>query len=164
MYARFTTTVICNAIIQNSIQTCNLEPQDSRPVCADTCVWSLSYCSMSEHCEADTPTRPNSLRLRPTSSPTRTSAQVREVMRRPKSAPTSPTARSRTSRYPAANAFPAPSMSQRTAVTATAPSAFARTAPPAASIRQTRAATMLMPRSAVPALSSRPSRLLRCRR
>lgn len=37
IYARFTTTVICNAIIQNSIKPCSLAPADSRPVCADTC-------------------------------------------------------------------------------------------------------------------------------
>ncbi|WYZ45207.1 hypothetical protein EsH8_VIII_000523 [Colletotrichum jinshuiense] len=37
LYARFTTTVICNAIVQNSIETCNLTASNSRPVCADTC-------------------------------------------------------------------------------------------------------------------------------
>ncbi|KAK4126615.1 hypothetical protein N657DRAFT_314115 [Parathielavia appendiculata] len=37
LYARFTTTVICNAIIQNSIRPCNLAAADSRPVCAETC-------------------------------------------------------------------------------------------------------------------------------
>ncbi|KAK3938788.1 hypothetical protein QBC46DRAFT_159967 [Diplogelasinospora grovesii] len=37
LYARFTTTVICNAIIQNSIDTCALSAADSRPVCAETC-------------------------------------------------------------------------------------------------------------------------------
>ncbi|KAL2019288.1 hypothetical protein VTK56DRAFT_9755 [Thermocarpiscus australiensis] len=37
LYARFTTTVICNALIQNSIQSCGLSAQNSRPVCADTC-------------------------------------------------------------------------------------------------------------------------------
>ncbi|OBR12505.1 SH3 domain-containing protein [Colletotrichum higginsianum IMI 349063] len=37
LYARFTTTVICNAIVQNSIDTCNLPAANSRPVCADTC-------------------------------------------------------------------------------------------------------------------------------
>ncbi|RDL39942.1 uncharacterized protein BP5553_04282 [Venustampulla echinocandica] len=37
LYARFTTTVICNAIIQNSRFSCNLSPADSRPVCATTC-------------------------------------------------------------------------------------------------------------------------------
>ncbi|KAL2260758.1 hypothetical protein VTK26DRAFT_5150 [Humicola hyalothermophila] len=37
MYARFTTTVICNAIIQNSIEACGLSPEASRPVCAETC-------------------------------------------------------------------------------------------------------------------------------
>lgn len=38
LYARFTTTVICNAIVQNSISPCGLSSADSRPVCADTCV------------------------------------------------------------------------------------------------------------------------------
>jgi len=38
LYARFTTTVICNSIIQNSRTTCGLSSADSRPVCADTCV------------------------------------------------------------------------------------------------------------------------------
>ncbi|KAE9371518.1 hypothetical protein N431DRAFT_342522 [Stipitochalara longipes BDJ] len=37
LYARFTTTVICNAIIQNSRTVCGLSAADSRPVCADTC-------------------------------------------------------------------------------------------------------------------------------
>lgn len=37
MYARFTTTVICNAIVQNSINECNLSEDVSRPVCADSC-------------------------------------------------------------------------------------------------------------------------------
>ncbi|KAK4110005.1 hypothetical protein N656DRAFT_791530 [Canariomyces notabilis] len=36
-YARFTTTVICNDLVQNSIQSCNLRQEDSRPVCAETC-------------------------------------------------------------------------------------------------------------------------------
>ena len=38
LYARFTTTVICNAIIQNSISDCSLTADQSRPVCAETCV------------------------------------------------------------------------------------------------------------------------------
>ncbi|TPX06960.1 uncharacterized protein E0L32_011105 [Thyridium curvatum] len=36
-YARFSTTVICNAIIQMSIEECRLSPEVSRPVCAETC-------------------------------------------------------------------------------------------------------------------------------
>ncbi|KAK4223773.1 Carcinoembryonic antigen-related cell adhesion molecule 1 [Podospora fimiseda] len=36
-YARFTTTVMCNTIVQESINACSLAPQDSRPVCADSC-------------------------------------------------------------------------------------------------------------------------------
>lgn len=37
MYARFTTTVICNAIVQNSKSVCGLSDKQSRPLCADTC-------------------------------------------------------------------------------------------------------------------------------
>ncbi|KAF4636284.1 hypothetical protein G7Y89_g1793 [Cudoniella acicularis] len=37
LYARFTTSVICNAIIQNSKTPCSLSDADSRPVCAATC-------------------------------------------------------------------------------------------------------------------------------
>jgi len=37
LYARFTTSVICNAIIQNSITPCGLSAAASRPVCANTC-------------------------------------------------------------------------------------------------------------------------------
>ncbi|KAI1103095.1 hypothetical protein F4804DRAFT_333592 [Jackrogersella minutella] len=37
LYARFTTSVICNAIIQNSITACSLSDQASRPLCADSC-------------------------------------------------------------------------------------------------------------------------------
>ncbi|KAL2141871.1 hypothetical protein VTI28DRAFT_1854 [Corynascus sepedonium] len=37
VYARYTTTVICNALVQNSIEPCGLSAAESRPVCADTC-------------------------------------------------------------------------------------------------------------------------------
>ncbi|RKF61895.1 putative sh3 domain-containing protein [Erysiphe neolycopersici] len=37
IYARFTTTVICNAVIQNSRNVCGLSPAAARPVCAETC-------------------------------------------------------------------------------------------------------------------------------
>lgn len=37
LYARFTTTVICNAIVQNSATTCGLSTTQARPVCAATC-------------------------------------------------------------------------------------------------------------------------------
>ncbi|KFY23556.1 hypothetical protein V493_05808 [Pseudogymnoascus sp. VKM F-4281 (FW-2241)] len=37
LYARFTTSVICNAIIQNSKENCNLTPEQLEPLCADTC-------------------------------------------------------------------------------------------------------------------------------
>ncbi|TLS30435.1 hypothetical protein PpBr36_02928 [Pyricularia pennisetigena] len=36
-YARFTTTTICNALVQNSIDRCSLRAEQSRPVCAETC-------------------------------------------------------------------------------------------------------------------------------
>ena len=37
LYARYTTTVVCNALVQMSISDCNLSSENSRPVCADTC-------------------------------------------------------------------------------------------------------------------------------
>jgi hypothetical protein len=41
-YARFTISNICNAIVQLSIEECNLTPENSRPLCAETCVrWTL---------------------------------------------------------------------------------------------------------------------------
>jgi hypothetical protein len=40
LYARYTTTVICNSIVQNSINNCSLSTADSKPACADTCVSS----------------------------------------------------------------------------------------------------------------------------
>ncbi|MCJ1291159.1 Mitochondrial fission protein [Xylographa carneopallida] len=36
-YARYTTSVICNSIVQNSIQPCKLSSTDSPPLCADSC-------------------------------------------------------------------------------------------------------------------------------
>lgn len=37
LYARYTTSVLCNAIVQNSIAPCGLTSEKSRPLCADTC-------------------------------------------------------------------------------------------------------------------------------
>lgn len=36
-YARYTTSFLCNGIIQNSRQPCGLSEEDSRPLCADSC-------------------------------------------------------------------------------------------------------------------------------
>nr|POE51769.1 hypothetical protein CFP56_25976 [Quercus suber] len=36
-YARYTTSVLCNAIVQNSIQLCALAGDATRPLCADSC-------------------------------------------------------------------------------------------------------------------------------
>ena len=36
-YARYTTTVICNAIVQKSAETCRLSDAQSVPLCADAC-------------------------------------------------------------------------------------------------------------------------------
>lgn len=36
-YARYTTSFICNGIIQNSRDPCGLSEQNSRPLCADSC-------------------------------------------------------------------------------------------------------------------------------
>ncbi|KAI9852337.1 MAG: hypothetical protein M1838_001042 [Thelocarpon superellum] len=37
LYARYTASVVCNAIVQNSKTPCALSDGDSRPLCADTC-------------------------------------------------------------------------------------------------------------------------------
>ncbi|MCJ1311845.1 hypothetical protein MMC25_005518 [Agyrium rufum] len=36
-YARYTTSLICNAIVQNSITTCGLSGNATRPLCAESC-------------------------------------------------------------------------------------------------------------------------------
>ena len=36
-YARYTTSVICNAIVQNSLRDCNLSGAAATPLCADSC-------------------------------------------------------------------------------------------------------------------------------
>lgn len=38
LYARYTTSVICNGIVQSSKGPCGLSDDHSRPLCADTCV------------------------------------------------------------------------------------------------------------------------------
>ena len=38
LYARYTTTFLCNAIVQNSVRPCGLSGVSARPACADTCV------------------------------------------------------------------------------------------------------------------------------
>lgn len=38
IYARYTTSFLCNAIVQNSIGPCNLSADQAPPLCADTCV------------------------------------------------------------------------------------------------------------------------------
>ncbi|KAI9679447.1 MAG: hypothetical protein M1817_005469 [Caeruleum heppii] len=37
LYARYTTSVICNSIVQNSREPCSLSDADARPLCADSC-------------------------------------------------------------------------------------------------------------------------------
>lgn len=37
-YARYTTSTICNGLVQSSKDDCNLSDDQSRPLCADTCV------------------------------------------------------------------------------------------------------------------------------
>ncbi|OTA63666.1 hypothetical protein K449DRAFT_394230 [Hypoxylon sp. EC38] len=57
LYARFTTSVICNAIIQNSITACGLSDQASRPLCADSCA---HYAESEAYLAADTNLCPSS--------------------------------------------------------------------------------------------------------
>ncbi|KAI3318326.1 hypothetical protein HD806DRAFT_318479 [Xylariaceae sp. AK1471] len=37
LYARYSTSVLCNGIIQNSIPYCDISPDDTRPLCAQDC-------------------------------------------------------------------------------------------------------------------------------
>ncbi|KAL8659207.1 MAG: hypothetical protein Q9226_000545 [Calogaya cf. arnoldii] len=37
LYARYTTSVICNSIVQQSIEPCSLSTSDARPLCAESC-------------------------------------------------------------------------------------------------------------------------------
>ncbi|KAG6000719.1 hypothetical protein E4U43_001533 [Claviceps pusilla] len=37
MYARYTTTILCNTLVQKSIGACSLTGDAARPLCADTC-------------------------------------------------------------------------------------------------------------------------------
>ncbi|OCL07068.1 SH3 domain-containing protein [Glonium stellatum] len=37
IYARYTTSVLCNAIVQNSISACGASANDTKPLCADSC-------------------------------------------------------------------------------------------------------------------------------
>ena len=41
LYARYTTSVICNSIVQNSIRPCALSSAESSPLCAESCVSGL---------------------------------------------------------------------------------------------------------------------------
>ena len=48
-YARYTTSVICNAIVQNSITPCHSTAAMARPLCADTCVSYPRWIGMDRH-------------------------------------------------------------------------------------------------------------------
>ncbi|EMR09196.1 hypothetical protein PNEG_02533 [Pneumocystis murina B123] len=49
-YARFTKTILCASVIQESIVACNLTAANSRPVCADTCAeWTSSEAFILQH-------------------------------------------------------------------------------------------------------------------
>lgn len=37
-YARYTTSSLCNGLIQSSKDDCNLSDDEARPLCADSCV------------------------------------------------------------------------------------------------------------------------------
>lgn len=42
LYARYTTSVICNGIVQNSKEPCGLSDDQARPLCADACALSAT--------------------------------------------------------------------------------------------------------------------------
>src|SRR5438046_7511798 len=45
-YARYTTSLICNGVVQNSKTPCKLTGAATRPLCADSCVRYLELASM----------------------------------------------------------------------------------------------------------------------
>lgn len=49
LYARYTTSVICNSIVQNSVIPCKLSSDEARPLCAESCVSSshVKRCSLT---------------------------------------------------------------------------------------------------------------------
>ena len=47
LYARYTTSVICNGIVQSSKAPCGLSDQNARPLCAESCVRSLPSWSLA---------------------------------------------------------------------------------------------------------------------
>ncbi|UKZ73756.1 hypothetical protein TrVFT333_001406 [Trichoderma virens FT-333] len=51
MYARYTTTVICNSIVQLSAAGCGVSAQNSQPLCAETCA---EYAQSEAYITADT--------------------------------------------------------------------------------------------------------------
>ncbi|KAI1334862.1 hypothetical protein F5Y15DRAFT_265544 [Xylariaceae sp. FL0016] len=56
LYARFTISVICNGIIQNSINDCDLSDEASKPLCADSCA---QYASSETYVTSDTDVCPS---------------------------------------------------------------------------------------------------------
>lgn len=48
-YARYTTSVLCNAIVQNSITPCGLTGTAARPLCADACVSKPICTQINDH-------------------------------------------------------------------------------------------------------------------
>jgi hypothetical protein len=58
LYARYTTSFLCNAIVQASLEKCNEDSNTVAPLCADSCVCS---CSVQFHTALMLiPDRPNS--------------------------------------------------------------------------------------------------------
>ncbi|KAL6881281.1 hypothetical protein J3F83DRAFT_758191 [Trichoderma novae-zelandiae] len=51
MYARYTTTIICNSIVQMSAEGCGVSSQNSQPLCAETCA---EYAQSEAYITADT--------------------------------------------------------------------------------------------------------------
>lgn len=89
LYARFTTTVICNAIIQNSREPCNLASDALTPVCANTCVCNSCIMCVS----ILTMNRPNKRRVKQSLLLIVHCVQIPEAMLMNRSEPTLPIAR-----------------------------------------------------------------------
>lgn len=155
LYARYTTTVICNSIVQNSIDPCGLSSSQAEPVCADTCVSYNGHASIALNSHSS---RHNSRKARHTTSPIPNYAPALAAELVNRSGPISRTVRCLRTHYHPLLALKEATTSRTIADTATAPLVSAHTAHLVGLTRPTLAATIRMPRTYVPMSHFLPSR------
>lgn len=147
LYARFTKSMICNAIVQNSIDDCSLTGDATRPLCADSCVRQSPSSPPSRTTNFSRPTSP---RVKPILWLTARSAIILVTTAKPRSELISPTARCPTIHFQVLVALRPSPTNRKTVGMGQAPLVFALTANQAASTLLIRVATLPMLRANVP--------------